>query len=81
MKKAKRVVFSLLLMAFALLTVASAFELWPGLFKKSDPAPISAPDQTSGPMHPAVEPLTVLLLGAGLVSLAIYAKRKHGKQL
>lgn len=32
------------------------------------------------PIHSVAEPTAIVLLGAGLVSLGLYAKRKHDKK-
>jgi hypothetical protein len=33
-----------------------------------------------GPIHSVAEPAAIVLLGAGLVSLGVYAKKKRGKK-
>jgi hypothetical protein len=80
MKKARIVVLSLLLTLFVLSTVASAAELWPGWFKHHDHGTTGGGGSTDGQTYSVAEPAAVLLLGAGLVSLGLYAKRKRGKQ-
>ena len=77
MKKAKVVVLSLVLMAFVLSTVASAAELWPGWFSHHHRGTSHTTDTQT---YSVAEPAAILLLGAGLVSLGLYAKRKRGKQ-
>jgi hypothetical protein len=84
MKKAKVVVLSLVLLVLVLSAVAGVSELWPGLFKEHNPAPAvhndPAAGTTDGPDYVLPEPAAVLLLGAGLVSLGLYARLKRGKQ-
>jgi len=83
MKKAKIVALSMILLFFVLSTVASAAEMWPGWFKKHGPNSTVTNGGTTVPPNGTVsvaEPTAILLLGAGLVSLGIYAKRKRGKK-
>ena len=84
MKKAKIVALSMILLFFVLSTVASASNSWPGWFKKHSPhGTVTTHGTTGGAGNGTVsvaEPLTILLLGTGLVSLGIYAKRKRGKK-
>jgi len=84
MKKAKMVVLSVLLVAFAFSMVASASDLWPGWFKKGSQTTKIDHGTTGGTTtdqtYSVAEPAAILLLGAGLVTLGIYAKRKRGKQ-
>lgn len=84
MKKAKIVALSLILLFFVLSTVASASDLWPGWFKKNRThSTVTTHGTTNGAGNGVVsvaEPAAILLLGAGLVSLGIYAKRKRGKK-
>ncbi|MEN6559601.1 MAG: PEP-CTERM sorting domain-containing protein [Acidobacteriota bacterium] len=42
--------------------------------------PRRPPRHGGGPIRSVAEPATIALLGAGLVSLGIYAKRKRGKK-
>lgn len=81
MKKAKIVALSLILLFIVLSTVASASDLWPGWFKKNRPHTTVTPGGTTvdGAVSVA-EPAAIVLLGAGLVSLGLYAKRKRGKK-
>lgn len=84
MKRAKVVALSLILLFFVLSTVASASDLWPGWFKKNRTHATVTTDGTTGGAGNGVvsvaEPAAILLLGAGLVSLGLYAKRKRGKK-
>ena len=77
MKKAKVAVFSLILMFVVVSAVASASELWPGWFKSGG---TQGGGETGGTTYSVVEPAAIVLLGAGLVSLGIYAKRKRSKK-
>lgn len=80
MKRAKIVALSIILLFFVLSTVASAAEMWPGWFKsKRTHSTVINHGTTSGVVSVA-EPAAILLLGAGLVSLAVYAKKKRGKK-
>ncbi len=84
MKKAKVISLSMILLFFVLSTVASASELWPGWFKKNTHASSTNHSVTSGPTngttYSVAEPAAIMLLGAGLVSLALYARRKRAKK-
>jgi len=83
MKKAKIVAFSLILLFFVLSTVGSAAEMWPGWFKKNRTHGTTTTGGTTVTGNGTVsvaEPVTILLLGVGLVSLGLYAKRKRGKK-
>ena len=83
MKRAKVVALSLILLFFALSTVASASDLWPGWFKKNRTHTTVTTNGTTGGTTGVVsvaEPAAILLLGAGLVSLAVYAKKKRAKK-
>ena len=83
MKRAKIVALSIILLFFVLSTVASAAEMWPGWFKSKRTHAMATTGGTTVSGNSVVsvaEPLTILLLGAGLVSLGIYAKRKRGKK-
>ena len=60
-----------LLLTGALSTVASASGYWPGHRRGGG---------GHGGGYSVAEPAAVLLLGAGLVSLGLYAKRKRGKK-
>jgi hypothetical protein len=42
--------------------------------------PRHRPDRTGGTTYSVPEPQSILLLGAGLVGLGIYAKKKNGKK-
>jgi len=86
MKKAKIVALSLVLLFLALSTVASAADMWPGWFSKNrthgtatSNGTTYGTNGTNGTVSVA-EPAAILLLGAGLVSLGLYAKRKRGKK-
>jgi hypothetical protein len=83
MKKAKIVSLSLILLFFVLSTVASASEMWPGWFKKNrthGTATTGGTTVTGNGTVSVAEPAAIMLLGAGLVSLGLYAKRKRGKK-
>jgi hypothetical protein len=83
MKKAKAISLSLILLFVVLSTVGSAAEMWPGWFKKHSPKSTVTSGGTTVPPNGTVsvaEPAAILLLGAGLVSLGLYAKRKRGKK-
>jgi hypothetical protein len=84
MKKAKVVAISLILLFVVLSTVASASEFWPGWFKKHNHASSvnhsATVGTTDGTTYSVAEPAAIVLLGAGLVSLALYAKQKRGKK-
>lgn len=66
MKKA----LNLLAGLFLVVSLASAASL----------GPRRPPRHGGGPIRSVAEPATIALLGAGLVSLGIYAKRKRGKK-
>jgi hypothetical protein len=70
-------VLSLILLFFILSTVASAAEMWPGWWKHN---PKTGHNNEGGNGYSVAEPTAILLLGAGLVSLAVYAKKKRGKK-
>ena len=76
MKRAKIVALSMILLFVVLTTVASAAEMWPGWWKHN---PKGGHDQNSQG-YSTPEPAAIALLGAGLVSLGLYAKRKRGKK-
>ena len=76
MKRAKIVALSLILLFVVLTTVASAAELWPG-WCKHQPKP-GQDHNSQGYSTP--EPAAIALLGAGLVVLGLFAKRKRGKK-
>lgn len=81
MKKAKVLALSLILLFFVLSTVASATEMWPGWWKHNPKTGHIGEGTTAGGNgYSVAEPMAVLLLGAGLVSLAVYAKKKRGKK-
>ena len=82
MKKAKAIILSLVLLAFVLSAVASASETWPGWFKHHKDGTTGGHGQGGGggQTYSVSEPAAILLLGAGLISLGIYAKRNRGKQ-
>ena len=65
-----RVFSFLLLLLGAVSTVANA----------SDLRPKRGQGRNRGSIQSVAEPATIVLLGAGLISLAVYAKRKHGKK-
>lgn len=73
MKRAK--VLSLILLFFVLSTVVSAAGMWPGWWKSG-----GQQNDTGGNGYSVAEPTAILLLGAGLVSLAVYAKKKRDKK-
>lgn len=83
MKKAKLVVLSLFLLALVLSAAAGASEFWPSLFKLHNRASVDNADVAAGTKESAdlaaADPAAILLLGAGLVSLGLYAKQKHRK--
>ncbi len=83
MKKAKVVVLSLLFLVLILAAAAVVSELRPGLFKERNQAPGVSADaavgKTDGADFVPAEPLAILLLGAGLVSLGLYANQKRRK--
>jgi hypothetical protein len=66
MKKIVNVVFALLVVA----SLASA----------ADFGPRRRPGGGGGPIRSVAEPTAIVLLGAGLVSLGVLAKRKHDKK-
>ncbi len=84
MKKAKVVVLSLVLLVLVLSAAAGVSELWPGLFKGHNST--QSVNHDSGVGTTAVadygmpEPAALLVLGAGLVSLGLYARLKRGRQ-
>ena len=63
-----RKIGNLLLALFVMAAIASA----------SDFGPRRRPG--GGPIRSVAEPSAIVLLGAGLVSLVLYAKRKHDKK-
>ncbi|GEM_PF-3511514 len=75
MKKAKVVFLSFILLFFVLSTVASAAGMWPD-WAKGD----HKHGGSGGNGYSVAEPTAILLLGTGLVSLAVYAKKKRGKK-
>jgi hypothetical protein len=84
MKKSKVMALSLILLFFVLSTVAIAADTWPGWFKKHNNGGTGGTGGTNGGTGngtvSVAEPAAILLLGAGLVSLGLYAKRKRGKK-
>ncbi|MGA2531564.1 MAG: PEP-CTERM sorting domain-containing protein [Candidatus Aminicenantales bacterium] len=83
MKRAKIVVLSVILLFFVLSTVASAAGMWPGWWKSKTDQHSGTTGTAGGTGSSAVsvpEPAIIALLGAGLVSLGLYAKRKRGKK-
>ena len=81
MKRAKVLSLSLILLFFVLSTVASAAEMWPGWWKGNNNGGTGGTGGTTGGNgYSVAEPTAILLLGAGLVSLAVYAKKKRGKK-
>ena len=76
MKKAKMGILSLILMFVVVSAVASASDMWPGWFKSDH----GTGDTGGGPVQSVAEPAAIVLLGAGLVSLGLYAKRKRAKK-
>jgi hypothetical protein len=76
MKKARIAVFVLIFLSFVL----SASAGWPGWFKKAPGGGTDGDGQGDPGTYSVAEPAAILLLGAGLVSLGIYAKRKRGKK-
>ncbi|MBE3117722.1 MAG: PEP-CTERM sorting domain-containing protein [Candidatus Atribacteria bacterium] len=77
MRKYYLPILSLILLFFILSTVASAAEMWPGWWKHN---PKTGHANDGGNTYSVAEPTAILLLGAGLVSLAVYAKKKRGKK-
>lgn len=75
-------VLALILMFFVLSTVASAADMWPGWWKSKGKVTQHGNTVTGNgnQTYSVAEPAAILLLGAGLVSLGIYAKRKRGKK-
>ena len=76
----------LILLFFAMSTAAVASDSWPGWFKSSSHrtgqtnlSATAGANAGNGAVSVA-EPAAIALLGAGLVSLGIYAKRKQGKK-
>lgn len=83
MRKYRISALSLVLLFLVLSTVASAAEMWPGWFKSHRTHSTSTTHGTTVNDNGVVsvaEPLTIVLLGAGLLSLGLYAKRKRGKK-
>ncbi len=68
MKKLSVSVYAILLMFFILSTIAGAAYSWP---ERQKPG---------GGCYRVAEPMAIVLLGAGLVSLGVYAKKKRGKK-
>ncbi len=75
-----------ILLFFAISTAAVASDSWPGWFK-SHPKTSQSQDgitrgagNTGSNGYSVTEPQTLALLGAGLVTLGIYAKHKQGKK-
>ena len=77
----KKIVF---LLFFALSTAAVASDSWPGWFKSHSATNQTNHGTTGGAgtngTNSVPEPQSFALLGLGLVSLGIYAKRKQGKK-
>ena len=75
-------VLALVLMLFVLSMVASAGDAWPGWWKSKGKVTQHGVTVTDdgNETYSVAEPAAILLLGAGLVSLGIYAKRKRGKK-
>jgi hypothetical protein len=72
-----------ILLFFALSTAAVASDSWPGWFKSHPKTSQNQDGITRGAGSngfSVAEPQTLALLGAGLVTLGIYAKRKQGKK-
>ncbi len=61
-----------ILLFLLLSTAAMGADSWYG--------PRHKPGRTRGDTYSVAEPQTLILLGAGLVSLGIYAKRKNRKK-
>ena len=84
MKKAKGGELSLLLLVFVLSAAVGVSRLWPGWSDKHATASTvdqgAAGGKAEGSSYAISEPASILLLGAGLVSLGLYAKLKQGKQ-
>ncbi|MCX6569950.1 MAG: hypothetical protein NT006_00750 [Candidatus Aminicenantes bacterium] len=73
----------LILLFFALSTAAVASDSWPGWFKSHPKTGHSQVGTTRGAGingYSLTEPQAIALLGVGLVSLGVYAKRKQGKK-
>ena len=75
-----------ILLFFALSTAAAASDSWPGWLKSLSTTSETNHDTTRGAGSTGTngyyvpEPQAFALLGLGLVSLGIYAKRKQGKK-
>lgn len=82
MKKAKMVVLSLFLMIIALSTAAGVSGLWTG---RAGKAAVAGTDLSAGsrpiaaPSFRLAQTDSVLVLGAGLIFLGLYAKLKRAK--
>ena len=70
LKKVSNVALPMVFLFLLVTTGASAAGNWPDRNKHPQP----------GGGYSVAEPTAVLLLGAGLVSLGIYAKKKRGKK-
>jgi hypothetical protein len=82
MRKKAIFVLSLVFLFLALSAVSSASELWPNWWKSKSKLTTHGSTVTgpSNETFSVAEPAAILLLGAGLVSLGIYAKRKRDKK-
>jgi uncharacterized protein YdeI (BOF family) len=75
-----------ILLFIALSTAAAAADSWPGWFKSHSTTSQTNHGTTRGAgsngtnSYSVAEPQALALLGLGLVSLGIYAKRKQGKK-
>ena len=75
MNKAKVLIFVL----FFAMAALSASQTVTGINDGPGPGP-DGPHGPNGPPTSVAEPAAIALLGAGLISLGIYAKRKNAKK-
>ena len=83
MKRVKVAVLSLLLLIIALSAVVGVsgfWRVWPGPSDREAGTDLSAGARPIAvPSPQAAEPATILILGGGLLGLALYAKLKRAK--
>jgi hypothetical protein len=77
LKTARTVVFALIFLSFVLSASAQTVK---GINDGPGPGPDGPHGPNGPPNYSVAEPASILLLGAGLVSLGVYAKRKRGKK-